>query len=153
MRKMLLFAPLLAGTLALAGCNEGSGQPLMEPIPVIVVDDSTYVAYLNIPPVDVVVGKGEIRDDILSLSMSFLGGCGAREFGMIAARGINKTNPPGGFLILTLAPQSDTCKVETLEVVPFDLTPYREYLQSSGLVRLGTIRMSIYGLYGFDYHF
>lgn len=154
MKKVPYLSLLLGCAITLAGCDENTNQEGMDVIPVVVVDDSTFTAYLKMAAVDITVEKGEIREDILQLDISFLGGCEEHVFELIAAKGIAKSNPPVGYILLIHDTNADTCTAEMSEVLFIDLSPYREYLQSSGLVRSGTISVSInYGLYGFKYHF
>ena len=154
MKKVPYLTLLLGCAITLAGCNENTGQERMDVIPVVVVGEPAWSAYFNEPQTDLSIEKGEIREDILRLDISFLGGCEEHVFELIAATGIGKSNPPVGYILLIHYADAETCTAEMSETLFFDLSPYREYLQSSGLVRSGPIMVSINsGLYGFKYDF
>ena len=145
MNRSLCLTLLLGCALTPVGCNEDTGQEVIDAIP-IVVDDSLYVVALNTPQAALSIENGEIRQDILQLNVSFPGGCEKHDFGFVASKGIAKSNPPIGHVLLTHDAISDSCKFEMVEELLFDLSPYREYLQSSGLLESGTILLPIKGL-------
>lgn len=144
MNRALCLTLLLGCALTLVGCNEDTGQEVMDAIPII-VDDSLYVAAFNTPQAELSIQNGEIRQDILQLNISFLGGCEKHEFGLLASRVIEKSNPPIGQVLLTHDAINDSCTVEMVKELLFDLTPYREYLQL-GLLESGTILLPLKGL-------
>ena len=141
MHSTLTFPLLLGAALILAGCEEDDSWDTQDAIP-IVVSDSLYDAALTTPQAELTIEHGEIRGDYLKLTVSYLGGCGDHDFGLAASMGINKSNPPGGFLILTHDSGNDTCTYKISQYLLFDLSPYREYLQG-GLVKSGPITLSI----------
>lgn len=158
MKKTPYLTLLLTCAIILAGCIDDPNQNTQEAVPVIVADDSSLVYYLSTKPEDEFsISDGEITGDILKLTASFLGNCKEHNFLLIAAKGINKKIPPGGFMFLVHDAHEDMCTDEVSEVLLFDLSPYREYLQSHGLLESGTIGITIFGvggiLYGFSYSY
>ncbi len=157
MGKTLNFIFIVICAVALAGCNEGTDPKDVNAIPIIVVNESTYRAYARILYDSLAVIDeidGEINGDILHLIVTFLGGCEEQQFEMVAARFINYSLPAQGHTLLVNSGPADSCQVETRTALAFDLTPYREYLQSSGLVKYGPITVGINrGLFSFSYHY
>ncbi len=154
MTKSLHLTLLLTSAVILAGCIDDPDLNTPEAVPVIVADDSLYVYYLENPQDEFSISDGEVTKDILKLTVSFLGNCKEHEFELIAGKGIAKTNPPIGYMLLIHDARADTCRAEMNEVLYFGLSPYRKYLQSSGLLESGTIMVSIgNGLAGFIYDF
>ena len=155
MGKTLTFIFIVVCTAALTGCNDGSDPEGVDALPIIVADDSTFLAYINIWRDSLhVIEKidGEVKGDILHLNITYLAGCEEYSFEMVAARGIDKSLPPGGHTLLINSGPADTCQVETRIALDFDLTPYREHLQTSGLHESGKIIIEINsGLFAFDY--
>ena len=127
----------------MAGCSEGTGPEVINAIPII-VDDSLYMAALETQQAELSIENGVIKQDLLKLSVSFPGGCEKHDFGLLAYRRIAKSNPPIGFILLTHDANNDSCNVEIIEELLFDLSPYREYLQL-GLLRSGLIKLELKG--------
>ena len=146
--------PFVLACLAFAvGCNDDTNAETTDTKLITVVDHSQYAAYHSIQQNDFSIEDGEIIKDILELKISFLGGCREHEFSLYAGNGIAKSNPPQGVFLLIHNTRDDTCAIETREVLFFDLSPYREYLQSSGLLDAGTIVVSINsGLYCYQHN-
>ncbi len=157
MGKTLTFIFTVICAVALVGCNGEAPQEVIDAIPIIVVDDSTYQAYLIIvgDSLSVITQmEGNIEGDILHLIVTFLGGCEEQQFELIASGGIAKSLPPYGFALLINSGPADTCQAETRTSLDFDLTPYREHLQSSGLLESGKIYLVLNeGLAQYEYHF
>ena len=127
----------------MAGCSEGTSPEVINAIPII-VDDSLYIAAFNAPQAELSIENGVIIQDLLKLNISFLGGCKQHIFGLLASRGIDKSIPPRGYILLTHKANNDSCNVEMVEELLFDLSPYREYLQL-GLLRSGLIKLELKG--------
>ncbi len=142
MKKTPYLTLLLTCGIVLVGCIDDPDLNTPEAVPII-VDDSLYVYYSKLPQAEFLIEDGEIIKDILKLSVSYSGGCGEHEFGLIASKGIAKDNPPIGYMLLTHDAHADTCRAEMNEVLLFDLTPYRKHLQSSGLLESGTVLLPI----------
>ena len=142
--KQIAALIIFSCAIFMAGCNEDTGQEVIDAIPII-VDDSLYIAALNTPQAELSIQNGEIRQDILQLNVLFPGGCEKHEFGLVASRVIAKSNPPIGQILLAHYAKNDSCTVEMVEELLFDLSPYREYLQL-GLLKSGTILLPLKGL-------
>ncbi len=157
MGKTLTFILTVASAVTLASCDGEAPREVIDAIPIVLVDDSTYRAYFilvvdSLPVITQI--QGNIEGDILHLNIKYLGGCEEQEFEMFAGRFISYSLPPQGHTLLVNSVSHDTCKVETRTTLTFDLTPYREYLQSSGLVNYGPIIVGINrGLLAFAYHY
>ena len=143
MNRLLCLTLLLGCAITLAGCSEGTDPDIINAIPII-VDDSLYTAAFNTPQAELSIENGVIKQDLLKLSVSFPGGCEQHNFGLLASRGIDKISPAAGFFLLTHDANNDSCNVEMVEELLFDLSPYREYLQL-GLVRSGGIKIVLKG--------
>jgi len=129
--------------IIMAACNDGTGPEVTDAIPII-VNDSLYLAAFESQQDELSIENAEIRQDLLQLNVTFPGGCEKHEFGLIASESIEKSGPGSGFILLTHDANNDSCKVEMVDELHFDLSPYREYLQL-GLVRSGGIKLKLKG--------
>ena len=147
--------PFILACLAFAiGCNDNASPETTDAKLIKVVDDSLFATFYSVQQDDFSIEDGEIIKDMLELEVSFLGGCREHEFSLMAEKFIAKSNHPQGAFLPIHNARDDTCAIAMSEVLFFDLSPYREHLQSSGLLEAGTILVSINsGLYGFRYDF
>ena len=87
------------------------------------------------------LNSAEISGDILTVSVSFSGGCRNHVFVLTAARFFLESSPVQLPMVLTHEDHDDPCEAYPTENRRFDLTPIKEryrtaYGQDSGMVRL-----------------
>ena len=139
----------MSGVLAvlLAGCTSGSDKP---------ASATPRPPYADQPPplVPVVIGAADRRTDsfvlnsaavsgphVLTLSVSYSGGCRNHEFVLTAATAFVEADPYQLDLVLTHDANGDPCEAFPTEQLRYDLTPIRElyrgaYGRDSGTVHL-----------------
>ena len=153
MKPLLYFLPLLVVAAAgiAAGCRGASGhpQPIPEPI-----DRGAVPPAQPQPPIPVVFGptadrqtdpfslnSAAVSGNILTLSVSYSGGCRSHLFVLTAAESFQESSPVQLPLVLTHDANKDPCEAYPTEQLRFDLTPIskryqRAYGQDSGSVLL-----------------
>ena len=149
LKPLLHFLTLvMAAAFLTAGCRGGGADGL------------TTIARDEVPPeqpsplVPVVFGPtadrqsdpfaldaAAVSGNILSIRVSYSGGCRNHQFVLTAADSFLESSPVQLRLVLTHDANNDTCEAYPTELLRFDLTPIRErylaaYRQDSGTVRL-----------------
>lgn len=91
-----------------------------------------------------VVNSALIENNLLSLSVSYGGGCRDHIIDLYAYAGILKSNPPQMNLVLSHNANGDMCEAYVTRTIKFDLSKIKEYL--GGLVGVtGTVILNING--------
>ena len=134
--KPLLYCLTLfvAGAFLVAGCRSTATAPAS---PGSVVFGS--IADRQSDPFD--LNSAEVSGDILTISVSFGGGCRNHVFVLTAAGFFLESSPVQLPMVLTHDDHDDPCEAYPTENRRFDLTPIKEryrtaYGQDSGSVRL-----------------
>ena len=138
----------MSGVLAvlLAGCTSGSDKlasatprppsadqpPPLAPVVIGVADRRTDSFVLN---------SAAVSSHVLTLSVSYSGGCRNHEFVLTAAAAFVEADPYQLDLVLTHDANNDRCEAFPTEQLRYDLTPIRElyrgaYGRDSGTVHL-----------------
>ena len=126
---------LAAAAFLAAGCR---GTATAAPAsPVLVVFGST--ADLPTDPFD--LNAADVSGNILTISVSFAGGCRNHVFVLTAATSFRESDPVQLPMVLTHDDNNDPCEAYPTEDRRFDLTPIKEryrkaYGLDSGAVRL-----------------
>jgi hypothetical protein len=95
-------------------------------------DDSNHaiVLFESIDDVALYSDPARIRDiaiagDVLTLKVTYGGGCEKHDFELYGWRGYNKSNPPQALLFLSHNAHGDRCEALITEVLHFSLSPLR----------------------------
>ena len=153
MKPLLCFLTLLVAAACIAaGCRGASGHPDRR-APDSVGRGEVPPAQPE-PPVPVVFGptadrqsdpfdlnSAAVSGDILTISVSYSGGCRNHVFLLTAADSFHESSPVQLSMVLTHDANEDPCEAYPTEQLRFDLTPIREryqraYGQDSGSVLL-----------------
>ncbi|NOG47772.1 MAG: hypothetical protein HND50_21215 [Calditrichaeota bacterium] len=95
---------------------------------IIIVDD---LALIDLKGDPVQLNSVSISDDILSLSVSYSGGCEEHEFGLFAGKAFMKSNPVQAQVILAHDGNGDSCEAWITETLNFNLSPIKKVYQNS----------------------
>ena len=136
--KSLLYCltVLLAAACLAAGCRGGS-VPVSSSGPAPVAFGST--ADLQSDPF--ALNSASVTGTVLTISVSYSGGCRNHEFVLTAAESFQESSPVQLPMVLTHEDNDDPCEAYPTEQRRFDLTPVKEryqaaYGQDSGTVLL-----------------
>lgn len=112
----------------MVACQETTSHNSPELIPII-IDDSLFSNYYDwstatalIPQNDLTIKWAEITKNVLSLTVSYIGGCEDHQFSLIFGTWITETIPPGLLSVLVEDDVGDTCKTSLKKDVAFDLS-------------------------------
>ena len=139
--KSLLYCltVLLAAACLAAGCRDGSvpTPPAHPEPPAPVAFGST--ADLQSDPF--ALNSASVTGNVLTISVSYSGGCRSHEFVLTAAESFQESSPAQLPMVLTHEDNDDPCEAYPTEQRRFDLTPITEryqvaYGQDSGTVLL-----------------
>ena len=136
--KSLLYCltVLMAAACLAAGCRGGS-VPVSSSGPAPVAFGST--ADLQSDPF--ALNSASVTGTVLTISVSYSGGCRNHEFVLTAAESFQESSPVQLPVVLTHEDNDDPCEAYPTEQRRFDLTPVKEryqaaYGQDSGTVLL-----------------
>ena len=136
--KSLLYCltVLMAAACLAAGCRGGS-VPVSSSGPAPVAFGST--ADLQSDPF--ALNSASVTGTVLTISVSYSGGCRNHEFDLTAAESFQESSPVQLPMVLTHEDNDDPCEAYPTEQRRFDLTPVKEryqaaYGQDSGTVLL-----------------
>jgi hypothetical protein len=128
-------AGLLAVLLGLTGCvatsppQPISPTPLPGPLPVTPFDEWPAAGF---PADPATIENLNLQDNILTIEVSFSGGCAQHAFEVYAATAFLESIPPQAILLLTHDAQGDTCEALMRETLDFDLTPLEKHRHAFG---------------------
>jgi hypothetical protein len=73
--------------------------------------------------------KASIRNDLLTLTVGYSGGCKEHEFQLFVWKGIAKSNPPRAELLLSHNGNGDLCEAYITQELKFDLTAFKLHMK------------------------
>ena len=85
------------------------------------------------------INAATVQDDILSIDVSYSGGCETHTFTLVAEERFLESFPVQLRVSLAHNANSDTCEALITEVYHFDLTPIKEVYQKGYRTDQGTI--------------
>src|SRR5690606_33777216 len=97
----------------------------------------------------VTITKAEIDNNLVTLEVSYAGGCKPHEFNLIVSSLFMESNPVQTESILSHVTE-DTCEALVTEKLTFDLLPIREFYQRIYGPGAGSINIQGIGLYSFE---
>ena len=103
-------------------------------------------------PIDnapVTMSSVEIKGDIVTLEVSYSGGCGTHEFNLFVSNLFMESNPVQTESILSHVTE-DACEALITEKLTFDLLPIREFYQRSYGQGSASVNIQGIGLYSFE---
>ncbi len=96
---------------------------------IIVIENESHIQKMKMDIFNLIEAKF-IENDILSIVVSYSGGCEKHEFSLVAALGFTNTDlSPHAKLALGHESNGDTCKKIIRERLAFDLSPLKEKCQ------------------------
>ena len=94
---------------------------------------------VNTPPV--------INEDVLTLNVSYSGGCKAHNFTLVVTSGVfRESNPAELQAIIAHNANGDTCEAYPTEMYHFDVSPLKAHYQKIYQTQAGTLRLRIKGI-------
>lgn len=139
---------LLMGFLALHGCGEGESSHRSEPGPPevnVVVDDGR--GWSNDP---YVVNSATIDGHLLTIEVSFGGGCRRHDFTLVFSETFRESDPVQLSAVLAHDANGDPCEAYLTESHVFDLTPVRMRYQKFYGLASAQVALQIAGVTGDD---
>ena len=144
--KSLLYCltVLLAAAWLAAGCRGGS-VPVSSPGPTPPADPEpppvAYGSTADLQSDPFALNSASVTGNVLTISVSYSGGCRSHEFVLTAAGSFQESSPVQLPIVLTHEDNGDPCEAYPTEQRRFDLTPVKEryqaaYGQDSGTVLL-----------------
>ena len=136
MRKTLHLTLLLSCAIAPMGCNEDTDKEERDILPIL-IDESLYKYHFEATQDPFEFEVIQLKEDLLNIVVSYIGGCGAHEFSLIASEIWAFSNPPVMFTVLTHSSDPDTCNTRVSNDLFFNLEPFREEVPFSIAIHNG----------------
>ena len=141
---------LLAAACLTAGCRGGGGpvsssgpMPPPQPEPPAPV---VFGPTADLPTDQFDLNSAAVTGNVLTLSVSYSGGCRSHEFVLTAADSFFESSPVQLPLVLTHEDNGDTCEAYPTEQRRFDLTPIKQRYQTAYGEDSGTVLLLLYPL-------
>ncbi len=82
---------------------------------------------------DLIIGidTSLISSNLLTLVVSYSGGCRHHEFRLFGSRSIIKTNPPQASIFLSHNANGDVCRKVSIDTLVYNLCPLKDYVQQN----------------------
>lgn len=137
---------LISSLLLIAGCDHL--QPIKpappgDVVPIILVDDLRPGDWPRDPAH---IEKAEVFGDVLSLRVSYSGGCREHGFQLIASRQFMESYPLQVSTHLAHDAHGDACEALIVEDLLFDLTPLKKFYQDAYRSPSGTLLLRLASL-------
>ena len=90
-----------------------------------------------------IIKAATVEGDILSINVSYSGGCETHEFTLVAEPAFRESSPVQLWVSLAHNANGDTCEALLTEAYHFDLTPIKQVYQTGYQTDEGTIVLNL----------
>ena len=125
MKRFPYLALSLGCAIILVGCNEDAEKEERDILPIL-IDESLYKYHVKETQDFYEFEDVQIKEDLLNIFVSYIGGCGAHEFSLIASDLWTFSIPPAMSVVLIHRPTTDTCNTRIFNNLLFELEPLRD---------------------------
>lgn len=91
------------------------------------------------------LNSATIADGILTVSVSYSGGCKKHEFTLVTGTAFLESDPVQLSVAIFHNANGDTCEAYPTEEYHFDLTPIKKMYQNAYQVQAGTVKLNLKG--------
>ncbi|UCE12547.1 MAG: hypothetical protein JSV04_10160 [Candidatus Heimdallarchaeota archaeon] len=139
----LLFSILFVLVMANTGLLTGS--PLTrndQSVPPVLLDDSLFQ---NAPRDAYAIINIKLENEILTIKVSYSGGCVKHEFSLISSSTFMESYPVQLNIVLSHDAHDDSCDAILIKILSYDLSPMRLAYQQAYLETSGSIVLNLEG--------